>query len=99
MVTFWSQGSHLVFLELHKTNTAVFHRRSHQTEFKFYSPIFELPAPLNLDRANEWDIGRVLRTTVWFGRTGPFALSHRLRNCERFLSNVLYREQGLVRLD
>jgi hypothetical protein len=98
VVTFWCQGSHFVFLELHETNTAVFHRHSHQTELKLYPPIFELPAPLDLDRANEWDVGRVLRTIAWSCRTRSFALPDHLRNRERPLYNVLCRENGFVRL-
>ena len=33
MATFLSQNPHLLFLELHQTNTAIVHRRPHQTEF------------------------------------------------------------------
>ena len=82
MLTFWSQRPHLLILELHQADTAVIHRHSHQCELKFHSPVFELPAPLNLDPANKRDADRFLEPVVWSCRTGSFYLSTCFRNRE-----------------
>lgn len=92
MSTFWSQSSNFLFLELHQTNAAVIYRRSHQTEFQLHSPVFELPAPLNFDRGNKRDAGRVLRAFMRSSRTRPFGLSDHFRDCELALCNVLSGE-------
>ena len=88
MSTFWSQSSHLLFLELHQTNAAVIHRRSHQTELQLHSPVFEFPAPLNLDWGNKRDAGGILRAIVRSRCTGPFGLSDHFRDRELVLHNA-----------
>ena len=89
VVTFLSQGPHLLFLELHETNAAVFYRSSHQTELKLYPAVFELPASFNLDWAHKWDICRVVGTAVRSCRTRSLTLSNHFRKWDRLLCNVL----------
>jgi len=80
VLAFRSQSPHLLILELHQADTAVIHRRSHQLELKFHRPVFELPAPLNLDLADNRDPDRILEAVVRSCRTGSFGLSNRFRN-------------------
>lgn len=80
MMTFWDQSTHLLFLELHETNSAVLRRLFHQTELKFHPPVFELPAPLDLDGANKRNIGRVLGTAARSRCARPFAFYSQFRN-------------------
>ena len=82
-------------LELRQTNTAVIHRYPHQLEFKLHSPVFELSAPLDLDRTNQRDVGGILRMHVRSCRTWSFCLSDHFRNRKQVLYNTLYGESGV----
>ena len=92
VLTFWSQSPHLLILELHQANTAVVHRHSHQLELKFYSPVPELPAPLNLYLANKWDVNRILGAAARSCSTRSFSFSTHSRNGKQILHNELCGE-------
>jgi len=95
VLTSWSQNSHLLILELHQTDTAVIHRHSHQSELKLHSPVFEHPAPLDLDRTNKRDVGRIFGTIVPPFRARSSDLSGHFGNRGQFLCNVLHGESDL----